>query len=70
MGVEDSCRKRYKPYARVVWEVCSLEKEMKCNRTVTVIGVAWNEKESGVFRYFEYFELFRLFRFRELAVEN
>ena len=50
MGVEDSFRKRYKPYARVVWEVNSLEKDMKCNRTVTAIGVAWDEKESGVFR--------------------
>ena len=50
MGVEDSFRKRYKPYARVVWEVDSLEKDMKCNRTVTVIGVAWDEKEPGVFR--------------------
>ena len=50
MGVEDSFRKRYKPYARVVWKVDSLEKNMKCNRTVSVIGgVTWNEKESRVF---------------------
>ena len=50
MGVEDSFRKRYKPYSRVVWEVGSLKKDMKRNRTVTAIGEAWDEKESRVFR--------------------
>ena len=32
--------------------VDSLEKDMKCNWnwTVVIIGVAWDEKESGVFR--------------------
>ena len=40
----------YKPYARrVVWKVGSLEKNMKCNRAVSVIGVTGDEKESRVF---------------------
>ena len=46
MSVENSFRKGYKSYARVVWEVNSLEKNMKCNWTVPVIGVTGDEKES------------------------
>ena len=49
MSVENSFREGYKPYARVVWKVDSLEKNMKCNRTVSAIGVTGNEKESRVF---------------------
>ena len=48
MSVENSFREGYKPYARVVWEVDSLEKNMKCNWTVPVIGVTGDEKESRV----------------------
>ena len=47
--MENSFREGYKPYARVVWKVDSLEKNMKCNRTVSVIGVTGDEKESRVF---------------------
>ena len=49
MCVENSFRKGYKSYARVVWEVDSLEKNMKCNWTVPVIGVTRDEEESRVF---------------------
>ena len=49
MSVENSFREGYGPYARVVWKVDSLEKNMKCNRTVSAIGVTGNEKESRVF---------------------
>ena len=49
MSVENSSRKGYKPYARVMWTVDLLEKDMKCDRTVTVVGVTGNEKESRVF---------------------
>ena len=49
MSVENSFRKGYKSYARVVWEVDSLEKNMKCNWTVPIIGVTGDEKESCVF---------------------
>ena len=49
MSVENSFREGYKPYARVVWEVDSLEKNMKCNWTVPVIGVTRDEEESRVF---------------------
>ena len=49
MSVENSFREGCKPYARVVWKVDSLEKNMKCNGTVSVIGVTGDEKESRVF---------------------
>ena len=49
MSVENSCREGYKPYARVVWKVGSLEKNMKCQWMVAVIGVTGNEKETRVF---------------------
>ena len=46
MSVENSFRKGYKPYACVMWKVDSLEKDMKYDRTVTVVGVTGDEKES------------------------
>ena len=48
--MENSFRKRYKSYARVMWKVDSLEKNMKCGRVVTVVGVTRDKKESRVFR--------------------
>ena len=35
-------------YARVMWEVDSSEKDMKCDVTVTVVRVTRDEKESRV----------------------
>jgi hypothetical protein len=49
MSVENSFREGYKPYTRIVWKVDSLEKNMKCNRTVSVIGVTGDEMEARVF---------------------
>ena len=48
MSVENSFREGYKPYARVMWEVDTSEKDMKRDVTVTIVGVAGDEKESRV----------------------
>ena len=45
MCVENSYRKGYKPYARVVWEVDSSEKDVKCDVTAMVVRVTGDEKE-------------------------
>ena len=39
MSVESSFRKGYRPYSHVMWKVDSLEKDMKCDTAVTVVGV-------------------------------
>jgi hypothetical protein len=51
MSMENSFRKRYKSYARVMWKVDSLEKNVKCdNRAVTVVWVTGDKKEPRMFR--------------------
>ena len=48
MCVENGFGKGNEPYARVVWEVNSSEKDMECDMTVTVVRVTRDEKESRV----------------------
>ena len=49
MSEENSFREGYKSYARVVWKVDSLEKNMKCNRTAPVFGVTGDERNPVCF---------------------
>ena len=48
MCVENGFGKGNESYARVMWEVDSSEKDMKCDMTVTVIRVTRDEKETRV----------------------
>ena len=50
VSVENSFRERYESYARVMWEVDSLGKCVKCDGVVTVVRVTRDEKESRMFR--------------------
>ena len=49
MCVENSFGKGYKSYARVVGEVDSSKKDVKCDVAVTVVGLIRDEKESRMF---------------------
>ena len=49
MCVENSFRKGYKSYARVVGEVDSSKKDVKCDVAVTVVRVIGDEKETRMF---------------------
>jgi hypothetical protein len=46
--VENGFGEGNESYARVMWEVDSSEKDMKRDVTVTIVGVARDEKESRV----------------------
>jgi hypothetical protein len=46
--VENGFGEGNESYARVMWEVDTSEKDMKRDVTVTIVGVARDEKESRV----------------------